>query len=120
MQKKMLTFNAKMEECEGCDEKWNMPNTLDMWYERFHEYSYEGGCDEDLLRTNPVVEKADYVVPSETFYSELSKFLSDNCGRSFAKNLVYTGDIKTSDFKITGWRQTISVKSIDEISTQGP
>lgn len=35
-QKKLLLFNEKLEECEGCDEKWNMPNTLDMWYDRFH------------------------------------------------------------------------------------
>ena len=44
-QKDMLLFNAKLEECEGCDEKWNMPNTLNMWYDRFHQYSFEGGCD---------------------------------------------------------------------------
>ena len=44
-QKLMLTFNAKLEECEGCDEKWNMPNTLNMWFDRFHKYSYDGGCE---------------------------------------------------------------------------
>ena len=44
-QKQMLLFNAKMEECEGCDEQWNMPSTLDMWYDRFHQFSYDGGCE---------------------------------------------------------------------------
>ena len=116
----MLNFNNKMEECEGCDEKWNMPNTLEMWFDRFHEYSYEGGCDIDPLRTKPVIALADYVVPSETFYADLSRFLSEDCGRTFTKNINYDGEIGSSDFKITGWRQSITVKSIEEISTQGP
>lgn len=41
----MLLFNDKLEECEDCDEKWNIPKTLDMWYDRFHDYSYDGGCE---------------------------------------------------------------------------
>ena len=45
IQKSMLTFNLELEKCSECDESWNMPNTLSMWYDRFHEYSYYGSCE---------------------------------------------------------------------------
>jgi len=107
VQKQMFLFNAKLEECEGCDEEWNLPNTLEMWYDRFRDFSYQGNsCDP----TNTVKPDAieDYIVPTATFYSDLSVL-----------NIQYTGDIESGDFKITSWRQDIQVKKIDEISKQG-
>lgn len=114
----MFLFNAKLEECEGCDEEWNLPNTLEMWYDRFHDYSYQGNsCDS--TNTVKTVAIEDYIVPTATFYSDLSVFFKSNCGKSFIKNIQYTGDIESGDFKITSWRQDIQVKKIDEISKQG-
>lgn len=118
VQKQMFLFNAKLEECEGCDEEWNLPNTLEMWYDRFHDYSYQGNsCDPTNTVKSVAIE--DYIVPTATFYSDLSVFFKSNCGKSFIKNIQYTGDIESGDFKITSWRQDIQVKKIDEISKQG-
>lgn len=94
-----------------------MPNTLSMWFDSFHEFSYKGGCDQ--TGTPKTIPMEDYVVPSTTFYASLSNFLKADCGKSFVDNLKVDGDIKTANFKITGWRQTIQVKKIDEVANQG-
>ena len=64
-----------------------------MWYDRFHDYSYQGNnCDP----TNTVksVAKEDYIVPTSSFYSDLSVFLlTSNCGRSFTKDIQFTGNL---------------------------
>lgn len=48
----------------------------------------------------------------------MSQFFTEDCGRGFVKDVLYTGDLK-SDFTITGWRQSITVKKIDQVAIQG-
>ena len=96
-----------------------MPNTLSMWYDSFHKYSYYGGCKAVANANTKPGTLQEYIVPSDTFYSQLKDFFQQNCGKDFVKNLIYEGDIKTVDFRIKAWRQTIQVKKIDEIAKQG-
>lgn len=67
---------------------------------------YEDGCEKDPASPAKEVTQAEYVVPAEDFYAELSKFFKSNCG-NFKKDLIIEGDVSSSDFKITGWRQKI-------------
>ena len=90
----MLLSNAKIEECEDCDEKWNIPNTLVRLHWRLRV----------VVNLNRHGTLEEYNVPPETFYSELSDFLKINCGKDFKKNIIEKGDIETSDSTISAYR----------------
>ena len=59
---------------------------------------YEDGCEKDPATPAKEVTQAEYVVPAEEFYAELSKFLKSNCG-NFKKDLIvgciFCGDLAT-------------------------
>ena len=109
-QKEMIAFNAALEECEGCDEKWNMPNTLDSWFREMHKTASENGCQVSGTAD-------DYIIEPSDFYNCLCKFIATDEGRGYAKDLIYTGVINPNPtlctVELTGFRQTIVVKKIE-------
>ena len=40
----MIKFNAALEECPECQQKWNMPNSLDSWYQKMLESAEAREC----------------------------------------------------------------------------
>lgn len=103
-QKKLLTFYSNLEACTECSENWFMPNTLNSWYESFHDWTKSGGC---APRT-PASSSDSYVVPQEDFYPCLELFLNSNRGRLFKKDIIFdTSSSESSLGRITGFRQSI-------------
>ena len=107
----MYAFNKALEECPGCDEVWNMPNTLNSWYREMHKAAEAQGCaiiyDSD--------KDSGFIIDPTGFNSCLCNFLKSDEGRAFKKDLIYTGSVEPAscDFKITAFRQSIQVKKID-------
>lgn len=115
-QTEMTAFNAALEECEGCDEKWNMPNTLESWFREMHKTARDNGCQ-------VTSSTGDYLIEPNDFYNCLCKFIVTDEGRGYAKDLIYTGTISPNPaactVELTGFRQTIVVKKIEQIAIQG-
>jgi predicted RND superfamily exporter protein len=43
-QQRMIDFNFNLQECTGCSERWNMDNSLKMWYATYLDWTIKGGC----------------------------------------------------------------------------
>ena len=76
----------------------------------------DGQCS--LVDATAEAERTDYTVPQAQFYDCLKEFLVSDQGKVFKGDLKYTGDMD-GDFKLTGFRQVITVKKIDEVADQG-
>ena len=107
----MYAFNKALEECPGCDEVWNMPNTLNSWYREMHKAAEAQGCA--ILYDSD--KDSGFIIDPAGFNSCLCNFLKSDEGRAFKKDLIYTGSVEPAscDFKITAFRQSIQVKKID-------
>jgi len=105
-----------LKDCPGCDEDWFVDGTLQSWYAKYNTWTKGGSCQgvQKDSSTTP-----GWTIPPNRFYFCLAKFLSSDQGRRFGQDIVQVGTPLTSDYKITGYREKIQVKKIDQVAKQG-
>lgn len=115
VQRTMSDFNDKLQRCHGCEKTWTEKNTLNSWYSSFYYWVDQGGCF--IIREGISQDLNDYIEP-DAFYPCLFEWLSDE-GETFETNIRFSNVTNPMDRKIVGYRLTIGMKLIEEVSTDG-
>ena len=120
----MIAFNKNVQECGDCEEKWNIPITLESWYHDLNKWTRDGNCPGVPQDTQATAHT--YIIPQASFYTCLNRFMESDDSKQYDKDIKYDGTITNNGAtkvsaitKINAYRQNIRVKKIDEVAKQG-
>ena len=91
VQEKMILFNKNLMECTICEEKWNIPITLEMWYHDFNKWTRDGNCPGVPADTQATAET--YIIPQASYYTCLNRFMESDDSKQYDKDIKYDGTI---------------------------
>ena len=102
-----MEFNDRLARCRDCSQDWNLPGSLDSWYEELRKWVEKGSCDDLPDGLDPFHK----IIPNEPlpyFTSCLNKFLKTDQGKPYEQDLKFHNDWKDELREVRSFRQTIT------------